>query len=79
MVVPADLKWTDETSLPPGAKVAVIEGQQTKQPQYTLRIKFPADYKLPAHSHPVLEHVTVLSGLSILGRETSLIRKRPRR
>jgi ABC-type proline/glycine betaine transport system substrate-binding protein len=30
-VMPADLKWTDATSIPPGAKVAVIEGQQTKQ------------------------------------------------
>ena len=67
MVVPADLKWADETSLPPGAKVAVIEGQQTKQPQYTLRIKFPADYKLPAHWHPAVERVTVISGTFNLG------------
>jgi hypothetical protein len=66
-VIPADLKWTDETSLPPGAKVAVIEGQQTKQPQYTLRIKFPAEYKVPAHWHPAIERVTVISGTFNLG------------
>jgi hypothetical protein len=67
IVTPADLKWTDATSMPSGAKVAVIEGQQTKQPQYTLRIKFPADYKLPAHWHPAIERVTVISGTFNLG------------
>src|SRR6266567_513026 len=29
---------------------------------FTFRLKFPADYKIPAHSHPAIEHVTVISG-----------------
>jgi hypothetical protein len=48
MVVPADLKWTDAGSIPPGAKVAVIEGPANEAVPYTLRVKLPADYKLPA-------------------------------
>ena len=67
MVTLGDLKWVEVPSLPPGAKLAVIEGQQVKQPQYTLRIKFPADYKLPAHWHPAIERVTVISGTFNLG------------
>ena len=30
MVSPADLKWADVPSLPPGAKIAVIEGPPTE-------------------------------------------------
>ena len=34
---------------------------------FTIRIKLPADYKIPAHWHPAIEHVTVLSGTFNLG------------
>ncbi|MEO5573536.1 MAG: cupin domain-containing protein, partial [Gammaproteobacteria bacterium] len=33
----------------------------------TFRLKFPADYKLPAHWHPGIEHVTVISGTFNMG------------
>jgi quercetin dioxygenase-like cupin family protein len=63
MVLPTDLKWDDAKANPqPGAKIAVIEGPPNEAVPFTFRVKFPADYKLPAHWHPVLEHVTVLSG-----------------
>ena len=62
MVLPTDLKWADAKSLPPGAKVAVIEGPLNEALPFTFRVNFPADYKLPAHWHPAIEHVTVLSG-----------------
>jgi hypothetical protein len=62
MVVPTDLKWVDAKPLPPGAKMAVIEGTLDKAVPFTFRVKFPADYKLPAHWHPAIEHVTVISG-----------------
>jgi quercetin dioxygenase-like cupin family protein len=62
MVLPADLKWEDAKPIPPGAKVAVIEGPSNKPVPFTLRVKFPADYKIPPHWHPAIEHVTVLSG-----------------
>jgi hypothetical protein len=67
MVVPADLKWTDAKALPPGAKFALIEGPLNEAVPFTFRIKFPANYKLPAHWHPNIEHVTVISGTLNMG------------
>lgn len=67
MVAPKDLKWADIPSLPPGAKVAVIEGPTNEAVPYTIRLTFPANYKIPAHWHPNIEHVTVLSGTISMG------------
>lgn len=67
MVLPSDLKWTDVPSLPPGAKIAVIEGQMNQAVPFTIRLKFPANYQIPAHSHPAIERVTVLSGTFHMG------------
>jgi hypothetical protein len=67
MVTPNDLKWADVPSLPPGAKVAVIEGPLDQATPFTIRLQLPADYKIPAHWHPAIEHVTVLSGTFNLG------------
>ena len=67
MVMPADLKWADVPSLPPGAKIAVIEGPMNQAVPFTIRLKFPANYAIPAHSHPAIERVTVLSGTFHMG------------
>ena len=67
MVMPADLKWVDVPSLPPGAKIAVIEGPMNEALPFTVRLKLPADYKVPAHWHPAIEHVTVISGTFNMG------------
>jgi anti-sigma factor ChrR (cupin superfamily) len=67
MVTPNDLTWADVPSLPPGAKVAVIEGPMDQATPFTIRLNLPADYKIPAHWHPAIEHVTVLSGTFNLG------------
>jgi len=67
MVTPADLKWSDVPSLPPGAKIAVIEGPMSQAVPFTVRLKFPANYRIPAHSHPEVERVTVLSGTFYMG------------
>lgn len=67
MVTPADLKWGDVPSLPPGAKIAVIEGPMNEAKPFTVRLKFPANYEIPAHSHPAIERVTVLSGTFNMG------------
>ena len=67
MVSPADLKWADVPSLPLGAKVAVIEGPLNETVPFTFRLKFPAHYKIPAHWHPAIEHVTVISGTFNMG------------
>ena len=62
MLLPADLKWEDAGAIPPGAKFALIEGPLNEAVPFTFRVKFPANYKIPAHWHPNIEHVTVLSG-----------------
>src|SRR5262245_46989238 len=67
MVIPGDLNFTDVASLPAGAKGAVIEGPMTEAVPFTFRLKLPANYKLPAHWHPAIEHVTVLSGTFNMG------------
>src|SRR5262249_24630922 len=67
MMTPADLQWADVPSLPPGAKVAVIQGPLNETVPFTFRLKFPADYKIPAHWHPAIEHVTVISGTLNMG------------
>ena len=66
-VTPSDLKWTDVPALPPGAKIAVIEGPLNEPVPFTFRIRLPADFKIPAHSHPAIEHVTVISGTFNIG------------
>lgn len=67
MVTPDELKWADVPSVPPGAKVTVIEGPLNEAVPITFRLKFPAGYKLPAHWHPGIEHVTVISGTFNMG------------
>jgi quercetin dioxygenase-like cupin family protein len=67
MISPNDLKWDDIPSLPPGAKIAVIEGPLNEAVPFTFRLKFPANYQIPAHWHPATERVTVISGTFNMG------------
>lgn len=67
MVLPSELKWADVPSLPPGAQIAIMQGPMNEAKPFTARLKFPANYKIPAHSHPAIEHVTVLSGTFHMG------------
>src|SRR5262245_17258927 len=53
--------------LPPGAQIAVLAGDPTKAAAYTIRLKFPANYTIPAHSHPTDENVVVVSGAVTFG------------
>ena len=48
--------------MPKGAQIAVLSGDPSKDGLYVLRLKMPANYKLPAHTHPTSEYVTVISG-----------------
>jgi quercetin dioxygenase-like cupin family protein len=58
-----DVKWGPvPPNLPAGAQLAVISGDPFKEGLYVIRLKMPADYKVPAHYHPRYENVTVLSG-----------------
>jgi quercetin dioxygenase-like cupin family protein len=62
MVRPAQLKWVPVPSMAPGAMMAVIEGDLSKDNAFTFRLKLPAGYKIAPHTHPAYERVTVLSG-----------------
>ncbi len=53
--------------LPGGAQIAVLSGDPTKAVAYSVRLKFPANYAIPAHSHPTDENVVVVSGALTLG------------
>ena len=39
-----------------------------------MRIKLPANYQIPAHWHPAIEHVTVMSGTFNIGMGDKLDR-----
>ena len=68
MMTPGELKWVDAPpSLPPGAKAVLLEGDMTKPELFTLRLQLPANYRIPAHWHPAVEHVTVVSGAFHVG------------
>ena len=65
---PSDLTWGDAPpGLPPGAKLAVLDGDRNKTGSFTIRLQTPAGYKIAPHTHPAAERVTVISGTINLG------------
>ena len=64
---PDALDWRPSSSLPAGALVAVLDGDPDQEGFFTMRIKMPDGYRVPAHSHSKQERVTVLSGVLHLG------------
>src|SRR3984893_12350804 len=62
--------------LPKGAQIAVLSGDPSKDGLYVLRLKVPANYKIPAHNHPTSEYVTVISGKFHIGMGDKLDGKR---
>ena len=68
IITPEHLKWVDgPASLPPGAKMVVLEGDPTKDGPFVLRVKMPDGFKIMPHTHPKDERVTVLAGTLYLG------------
>jgi hypothetical protein len=68
-LVPADkVQWgAAPPILPAGAQLAVLEGNPAEKGAVVLRLKMPANYKIPAHWHTMDERVTVLSGTFNVG------------
>ena len=64
---PSRIEWQTADTLPPGAQVAVLEGDPSKEGFFTMRLKMPDGYRVPPHWHPKQERVTVLSGTLNLG------------
>ena len=69
ILTPGDVKWGPAPpALPPGAEVAVIDGDPSKRgAPYTIRLKVPDGYRVAPHWHPVDESVTVIEGTLVLG------------
>ena len=63
--------------LPPGAQIAVLSGDPSKSTPFTIRLKFPANYAIPAHSHPTDEHVVIVSGALTFGMGDKLAKNAP--
>jgi quercetin dioxygenase-like cupin family protein len=59
--------------LPPGAEIAVLAGNPMQAVPYAIRLKFPAHYAIPAHSHPTDENVIVTSGALTFGMGQKLV------
>jgi hypothetical protein len=65
---PDALVWKDApASLPPGAKLAVLDGDPTKPGPFVMRMKFPDGYRVAPHTHPRPERATVLAGVLHIG------------
>jgi uncharacterized protein DUF4437 len=68
VVLPDQATWGPAPAvLPPGAKLAVLEGDPTAPGPYTMRLRMPDHYRIPPHFHPSTEHVTVVQGTFKVG------------
>jgi len=47
--------------------MAVERGDPSKAEEFTVRLSFPAGYKIPPHFHPTDEHVRVHEGEFLVG------------
>jgi len=59
-----------------GAQIAVLSGDPFKEGLFVVRFRLPANYRIPAHSHPTTEYVTVVSGNFHIGMGDKLDTKR---
>jgi quercetin dioxygenase-like cupin family protein len=57
------IEWKQgPAAIPAGAKMAVLEGDPSKEGAFVIRFQFPDGYHVPPHTHPKTERVTVISG-----------------
>jgi quercetin dioxygenase-like cupin family protein len=69
------IEWkAGPAALPPGAKMAVLEGDLTKESPFVVRFQFPDGYHVPPHTHPKTERVTIISGILYLATGEALDR-----
>lgn len=68
ILTPHDMKWVDGPAvLPPGAKVAILEGDPGKEGPFVMRARLPDGYRIAPHTHPKAERITVISGTFHVG------------
>jgi quercetin dioxygenase-like cupin family protein len=56
-----DTKWVEHPIFK-GAQTAILVGDPSKNEIIIQRVKFPPNYRVPPHTHPYAEIVTVISG-----------------
>jgi quercetin dioxygenase-like cupin family protein len=67
-VAPQDITWGPASpALPPGAQAVVLYGDPSKEGLFAIRLKLPKGYRVPPHTHPQPEIVTVISGVFHIG------------
>jgi quercetin dioxygenase-like cupin family protein len=70
---PAEAMWGPAPPfVPAGAQISVMSGDPGKPAPYSLRFKLPANYLIPAHSHPMDENVVIVSGALTFGMGDAL-------
>ena len=57
---------------PAGAKMAVLQGDPSKEGLFTVRLDLPDGYRVAPHYHPTDEYITVISGTFLLGMGDTL-------
>jgi quercetin dioxygenase-like cupin family protein len=62
-----NFKWESMKDFPPGAEIAVVSGDLAQKGTFTVRLKLPPHYIVPAHSHPFVARATVISGTYYIG------------
>ena len=56
LYVPGEVAWkAGPESLAPGAKVAILEGDPSKEGFFTMRLLLPDGYRVAPHWHPRVE------------------------
>lgn len=53
--------------VPAGAQLSVLSGDPGKAVPFSVRFRLPANYAIPAHSHPTDENVVVVTGSLTFG------------
>ena len=61
-----DLVWKEHPVFK-GAQTVILAGDPMKAEMIVQRTKFPPHYRVPPHTHPVPEVVTVISGAGKMG------------
>jgi quercetin dioxygenase-like cupin family protein len=63
-----DVKWGPAPAVfSPGAQMAVLQGDPSSNKLFTVRLRFPNNYRVMPHTHPTDEHVTVIAGTFVVG------------
>src|SRR5436305_12770316 len=62
-ITPDALTWKENPAFPKGVQIATLVVDPMKAGDVVvLRIKFPANFQMPPHTHPFSEVVTIVSG-----------------